>query len=730
MIEYYAQRNGRYLFSDDIINLRDIGLSATQILGVNNYVISGCKVSGNSLSEGYVYLDGKIRKVAATTFENTPATIYIAVKDSDVKEYSADETTEKTKVATDYNSEVVLTTPTTTYIAWTKDKDFPRFEDTWLGKLRLEEELVIGSLQDKFVHFTPGSLAIGQGDKLFKVSVTDSSIRAELNGLLAVENLEGNTAKFTTLSAGTIMSLINDNSSLSIQRNVIQVLNNGTAALTLTFDADKLNVNKNIILSDDAYLSLLGSTPVGLAANGLWLNKAANHLMTWGVIDGKNSLNIAGDTSIENSALSVYTENTNTSGINETLQITSTSILHHSQATNSKDSGFLFKDEGIYIRIAGVDTKLQSAGGLMITGDGSKVSSDNGLTFKTVSLISPAINGGRIDDIDSLSTKGDITITGSDNNVLQIKKDSILFHDNTTSKFMSGLWFTNDIVGFRFGGREYTLRDIGGFYIDNDNQHVSELVDGSVQFSGIKFIDSSISNSTLDGATISKAKSLSLDGPLTFNNGDGSEAFSFGYDADNKVLKTKGNLIATDGDLWESKGLYTQKLGIRSQVIAVITSSQNLANCTSVNIKIFTGDSKTVTSKINIGKTDKTDNNRIVVDVDVSNFVVNNVKYPIDILIVQTQGDIYVNLIGKLGKQLTLVNGQDDSNISHVFVYNPYNSNPYRFDGGHVGIFACVYDDVEKVDYFDTSTTSKNTSANSFSKGWLRLSEDDNGYVL
>lgn len=62
MKEFSAQTGGRYTYIDDIINLQDLSLAFTSIFdNCDNFIISGCEISGTSISEGYVYINGKIR---------------------------------------------------------------------------------------------------------------------------------------------------------------------------------------------------------------------------------------------------------------------------------------------------------------------------------------------------------------------------------------------------------------------------------------------------------------------------------------------------------------------------------------------------------------------------------------------------------------------------------------------------------------------------------------------
>lgn len=73
MKEYQSRTGGRPLYSSDIKNLQELALSFVELFKDCNigFVLSGCTItkggSAYTLSEGYVYLDGKIRHVEASS---------------------------------------------------------------------------------------------------------------------------------------------------------------------------------------------------------------------------------------------------------------------------------------------------------------------------------------------------------------------------------------------------------------------------------------------------------------------------------------------------------------------------------------------------------------------------------------------------------------------------------------------------------------------------------------
>ena len=77
MKEYVAETGGRYTYSDDILNLQELALSMSTIFdGCSDFIISGCTVEGSTISPGYVWLGGKVRRFEGATDAVFPYYIY------------------------------------------------------------------------------------------------------------------------------------------------------------------------------------------------------------------------------------------------------------------------------------------------------------------------------------------------------------------------------------------------------------------------------------------------------------------------------------------------------------------------------------------------------------------------------------------------------------------------------------------------------------------------------
>lgn len=68
MKEFRAQTGGRYTYADDLENIQDLALALTQIFDdCDNFIVSGCEVSGSTITAGYAFINGKLRRFSGAT---------------------------------------------------------------------------------------------------------------------------------------------------------------------------------------------------------------------------------------------------------------------------------------------------------------------------------------------------------------------------------------------------------------------------------------------------------------------------------------------------------------------------------------------------------------------------------------------------------------------------------------------------------------------------------------
>lgn len=78
MKEYRAESGGRYTFVEDFLNLQELALSYSSLIAeAGDCVISGCRFVGDTVTPGYVLVDGKIRKFIGANLPEGTHAIYI-----------------------------------------------------------------------------------------------------------------------------------------------------------------------------------------------------------------------------------------------------------------------------------------------------------------------------------------------------------------------------------------------------------------------------------------------------------------------------------------------------------------------------------------------------------------------------------------------------------------------------------------------------------------------------
>ena len=144
MKELTSNTGGRYLFFDDIQDLQNSALASAAALyfGKDNCVISGCRVSGNSISAGFVWLDGKIREVPATSNLNFP--VYIKANNTTEQGMYQDSVTEQ-DTAINYGIQFTTVQPES-YIRVTSSGAEPTIEKLMFNGLNLDGNMAVGEL--------------------------------------------------------------------------------------------------------------------------------------------------------------------------------------------------------------------------------------------------------------------------------------------------------------------------------------------------------------------------------------------------------------------------------------------------------------------------------------------------------------------------------------------------------------------------------------------------------
>lgn len=144
MKEFTSQTGGRYTYIDDILNLQELSLAITSIFdGCDNFIISGCQVSGTTLSAGYVFINGKIRYCAGASNINTwPVYIYEYNTVEKVSYADSGDKTGRNAYSCNVASKVptspdTLTNKVPQFIKVASDNSAMRLKDAFFGKYAL-----------------------------------------------------------------------------------------------------------------------------------------------------------------------------------------------------------------------------------------------------------------------------------------------------------------------------------------------------------------------------------------------------------------------------------------------------------------------------------------------------------------------------------------------------------------------------------------------------------------
>lgn len=151
MKEFNAQTGGRYTYVDDIINLQELALAFTSLFtDCDNFIISGCEVTGSTISAGFVYLNGKLRRFSGATGIGTwPQYIYESNKTESVAYASGADKVGRNDYGCTIGSSVpttpdALTNAVPAYIQIPKSGG-KRLKEAFFGKYALLLDSIYGS---------------------------------------------------------------------------------------------------------------------------------------------------------------------------------------------------------------------------------------------------------------------------------------------------------------------------------------------------------------------------------------------------------------------------------------------------------------------------------------------------------------------------------------------------------------------------------------------------------
>lgn len=232
MKEYVAEPGGRYTYSDDILNLQELALSLSAIFdGCQDFIISGCEPDGASISPGYVWLGGKVRRFEGATDAVYPYYIHEVNRHESV--VYANDTNKRGRTcylcagsASVPDTEDSVTGKLPAFIE-IREEYAPRFIDKFFGRYAVlldtpfarqtvKKDLVLaGSVtsEKEFRSKTAVSVA-GENGYMLKSIVKadgDASLGAYLSGLLVSEIVIHTDGTFSFMKQGKELARVTEN---------------------------------------------------------------------------------------------------------------------------------------------------------------------------------------------------------------------------------------------------------------------------------------------------------------------------------------------------------------------------------------------------------------------------------------------------------------------------------------------------------------------------------------
>lgn len=292
MKEFTSQTGGRYTYIDDILNLQELALAITSIFdGCDNFIISGCEVSGSAISSGYVFINGKIRYCAgASNLDSYP--VYICENNSVDKVSYADSGDKVGRniygcvVASKLPANVdILTGVIPQFIKIEADGSGMRMKDAFFGKYALVIDSAYGSQSVKKNVALGGDLAVA-GDMNAKgdVNILRDTVRATIayvgNSLVIQSTVTGKPTYKLVISPDGDFQFYNGDSLLC-------TLNNNGITASVPINATTINVGNIRIAANQIYDIATSSDNGLLEINMLGYNGGSLYYRDTVIGDGK-----------------------------------------------------------------------------------------------------------------------------------------------------------------------------------------------------------------------------------------------------------------------------------------------------------------------------------------------------------------------------------------------------------------------------------------------------------
>ncbi len=297
MKEFTSQKGGRHTYVDDIINLQDIALVLNSLFdGCDNFILSGCKVSGNSISAGFVYMNGKVRYCSgATSISTWP--MYIVENNSTEQVSYADSAD---KVGRNiYGCVVASYVPTTNDVLTNKSPQsikvnqngvgLPTLKDAFFGKYALMVESPFDSQTvNQNVTFNDSvsvknGLSVENGIGIIR-GTAKCSVDYESDGTFVISSqLSGKSAYKMAITSSGEFKFYNGST-------LLFTISSSGISTSYTISSDTIKGGNIKLSGGNVYNSDVASDTGSIDINMLGYNGAADYFRNTKIGDGKNNI--------------------------------------------------------------------------------------------------------------------------------------------------------------------------------------------------------------------------------------------------------------------------------------------------------------------------------------------------------------------------------------------------------------------------------------------------------
>lgn len=438
MKEYIADTGGRYSYVDDILNLQELALSMTAIFDAcEDFIISGCEITGNAISSGYVWINGKVRYFEGCHSAAFPYYIY-EKNGTDTVVYAGDVNKKGRENYLCAGSNILpsvkdtltgkvpcLIEITKTYAPRFLDKFFGHYAvllDTPFSKQTIKKELVV-----------TGKLTTEQGlESKTAVSVV-SPLGYSLKGLVK----QNGTASLGSYLNGLLISeiCISTDGSVSFLKGGNELARIDENGMTYTHASCMSSRIGSLLIEKNSIVNVTDTTDEGsVDINTVRLNEEAGIFRDFRVFDGKQAI---------------------------------TPLLHVKGKTKEVCVGGTFTVAGKSITIASAESKI-----LFYTDDeGTEVASIGFVSDKNTDFTLANTSGNiQLSPKESVNIAGDLKVNGTSLKDIYVSQKS--FTDALAGK-------VNTVKGKQLSTEDFTT---------NYRKKLDDISTGEIQTGGEGFV--------------------------------------------------------------------------------------------------------------------------------------------------------------------------------------------------------------------------------------------------